>query len=69
MFSSQSLKAWLSALGAALAVLGFEYADIPEEAGRAFTDEIINLILSGSGVRSFISLILTFLVTWFVKNK
>lgn len=69
MFSAGSTKAWLAALGAALSVLGSEYLNIPEEAGRAFTDELIDLILSGSGVKTIAGFVLTFVLTWFFKNK
>lgn len=68
IFSFQSLKAWLSASGAALAVLGYEYFNIPEQAGREFTDGLIEQVLAGAGWQSIITFVLIFAITWFIPN-
>lgn len=62
-------KAWAAALGAALSVLGFEYLGIPEEAGRTFTDGLIELIDMESGIKAIISFVLVFVLTYFLPNK
>ena len=68
IFSLQSLKAWLVALGAALAVIGNEYLNIPEEAGRGFTDGLIDVLLSGARWEVVVTFVVVFAITWIIPN-
>lgn len=68
IFSTESLKAWFTALGAALSVLGYEYLGIPEEAGREFTDGLIEQILDGAGWEAMVTFVLIFAITWLIPN-
>ena len=65
----RNLKAILAALGAAISVLFAEFVGIPEEAGRTFIDNLIELIDMGSAFTVVFGAILTFVLTWFFANK
>ena len=62
-------KAFIAAASAAVAVLMAEFLSIPEEASRTFFGNILELIDMQSGLSAIAGSVLTFVLTYFIKNE